>query len=219
MERIWINDPAREGDPLRAAWSPGAGNFQPPQDLVFVSSGDAALTRRLTPVAVYEVMVKPRRRGYSQRCGFLIRPEELQAASEALATTEKLRARRREYSQQRRAGQEAAYQDSFRAEAQRQFPRVPAGVLDQIVARATAVGSRRVGRSRQLDLTEAVFLAVQAWVRHHRTKYERLLGTGVESPEARAMVRDRIDRVLQQWGWTGSDSDGGAEADVSPGRC
>jgi hypothetical protein len=206
VQRIWVNDPPTEGEPPRSAWSPEVGAFEPPLDVVFVGKGNAALTRRLMAVAVYEVMMKPHRRGYSSRWGLLVRPEDLQAARADLAATETRRTRQREYSQQRREQQETTRREEFKEAGRRQFPKIPAGILDQIVAHTTEVGSRRVGRSRDADLDDVVFLAVQAWVRHHRTRYDELLRAGFPSAEARAQVQGKIDRVMTDWGWIVTDA-------------
>jgi hypothetical protein len=203
MKQIWVHGTAAEGEPLPSAWAPETGMFQPSQELVYVTSGNATLSHRLTPLAPYELMVKPHRRGYPSRWGLLVRSEDLQAARQELSATELQRARQRAASQRRREQREATYREAFRAEVQRQFPRAPAETLDQIVAPATKVGSGRVGRSRQVAQAEAVFLTVQAWVRHQRTKYGRRLAAGLERWEARDMVGDQVERLLKEWGWTG----------------
>jgi hypothetical protein len=58
-----------------------------------------------------------------------------------------------------------------------------------------------VGRSASgQDLEEqALELAVDAWVRHRRTDYDEILGSGCERFEAREMVRHKIREVLDRW--------------------
>ena len=59
----------------------------------------------------------------------------------------------------------------------------------------------RVGRSaagRELE-GRALELAVRAHIRHAHTKYDELLMGGTERLEARAMIRDDIDRVVAEW--------------------
>jgi hypothetical protein len=196
MKQIWANTPCHEGEPLASAWTPAAGDFQPPQDLMFVPSGNAALTRRLISEAPFEVMVKSQRRGLSQRWGFLVRREALQAAQQALADTELQRARQREVARRRRAAEEAAYQATFGSELRRQFPGVPIRAVNEIVAHATRVGSRRVGRSQQLGLAERVSLAVQAYIRHRRSGYEDHLAAGMDREDARDRASSMVERVL-----------------------
>jgi hypothetical protein len=58
-----------------------------------------------------------------------------------------------------------------------------------------------VGRSaagRALD-ESAVRLAVIARIRHAHTNYDEFLMCGVARLEARAQVREKIDRVLEKW--------------------
>ena len=62
-------------------------------------------------------------------------------------------------------------------------------------------GSGRVRRSaagRALE-PEAVRLALAASVRHEDTRYDELLMSGVERSEARATVREQVERVLKAW--------------------
>jgi hypothetical protein len=44
-----------------------------------------------------------------------------------------------------------------------------------------------------------VDLAVRAHVRHAHTNYDELLMGGTERLDARAQVREKIDRVLAEW--------------------
>ena len=61
--------------------------------------------------------------------------------------------------------------------------------------------SGRVGRSaagRSLE-TQAITLAVAAWIRHQHTNYDELLMGGVERHEARQMIRDVQQSVIRSW--------------------
>ena len=61
--------------------------------------------------------------------------------------------------------------------------------------------SGRVGRSeaaRRFD-EDSITLAVVAHVRHTRTDYDELLMRGIDRHDARSLVREKIDRVLEQW--------------------
>ena len=55
-----------------------------------------------------------------------------------------------------------------------------------------------VAAGRALD-PDAVQLAVVAAIRHEETRYDDLLRSGLPRLEARGLVRDDIDRVLDQW--------------------
>jgi hypothetical protein len=46
---------------------------------------------------------------------------------------------------------------------------------------------------------QALELAVSAWVRHRKTDYDEILGSGCERFEAREMVRHKIREVLDRW--------------------
>jgi hypothetical protein len=46
----------------------------------------------------------------------------------------------------------------------------------------------------------ALRLAVAASVRHRDTGYDELLMSGVDRAEARLLVRDEVERILEEWG-------------------
>ncbi|MGH2743868.1 MAG: DUF2293 domain-containing protein, partial [Thermoleophilaceae bacterium] len=56
----------------------------------------------------------------------------------------------------------------------------------------------RTAPGRALD-REAVALAVAASVRHRDTRYDELLMSGASRAEARAGVREEVNRVLNSW--------------------
>jgi hypothetical protein len=59
-----------------------------------------------------------------------------------------------------------------------------------------------VGRSatgRAFD-PGALRLAVVASVRHRDSGYDELLMSGMERAEARLLVRDEVERILEEWG-------------------
>jgi hypothetical protein len=70
------------------------------------------------------------------------------------------------------------------------------------IARHTAVrGSGRVGRSaagRALE-PEAVTLAVNARIRHSKTRYDEYLMAGMDRSEAREFVASEVRNVLDAW--------------------
>lgn len=83
----------------------------------------------------------------------------------------------------------------------RLFPDCPRERAAAIASHAGARGSGRIGRTpagRALD-EEAVILAVIASVRHDDTSYDDLLMIGVSRLDARARVRDQVERTLRQW--------------------
>ncbi len=77
----------------------------------------------------------------------------------------------------------------------------PPGIDLQIAEHACQKYSGRVGRSagaKNLDEKE-IGLAVIAHIRHTQTNYDELLAKGYERAEARSIVNDRIDKVLESW--------------------
>ncbi len=171
--------------------------------LVFLPSGDAALTRRARKASGLSAVVVrfSRARRRYERQGILVEEEALeQAESECLADAE-ARARRRERERPRRAEQDLAFQAEMAAEIRRLFPGCPRARAEEIARHAGARGSGRVGRSaaaRALD-HGAIGLAVAASVRHRDTGYDQLLMSGRDRGEARLLVRDEVERLLDSW--------------------
>ena len=171
--------------------------------LLFLPSGDAALTRRAKAASRLSAVVVrfSRARKRYERQGILVEEAALEHAEQECLADEEVRARRRERDAHRRAGQDLELQAQLTAEISRVFPSCPAERARAIAAHASVRGSGRIGRSaaaRALD-SEAIELAVSAAVRHHETGYDELLMAGVERGEARAQVRDEVARVLDRW--------------------
>ena len=171
--------------------------------LVFLPSGDAALTRRARKASGLSAVVVrfSRARRRYERQGILVEEEGLeQAESECLADAE-ARARRRERESSRRAERDLAFQAEMAAEILRLFPSCPRVRAEEIARHAGARGSGRVGRSaagRALD-PSAIGFAVAASVRHRDTGYDQLLMSGRDRGEARLLVRDEVERRLDSW--------------------
>lgn len=171
--------------------------------LVFLPSGDAALSRRAkqeSGLAAVVVRYNRRRKVY-QRQGLLVEGRALEAAEERCLADEEVRLRRRERDRERRAEQDVEYQERMAAEIARLFPRCPAERAGEIAAHAALRGSGRVGRTaaaRALD-ANAITLAVVASIRHLDTDYDRLLMAGVPRMEARDRIRETIDRKLAEF--------------------
>jgi hypothetical protein len=171
--------------------------------LLFLPAGDAALTRRSrkhsTLVAV--VLRWSRARKRYERQGLLVEDEALQQAEQECLADQEARARRRERAAARRAELDRQYVERFAARVRELYPRCPPGREVTIAEHACLKYSGRVGRSaaaKSLD-ADAVQLAVTAHVRHAETQYDTLLVEGYERSDARACVREDVDRVLSQW--------------------
>jgi hypothetical protein len=171
--------------------------------LVFLPAGDAALTRRSRKHSslVAVVLRWSRARKRYERQGLLVEESALaQAEAECLAD-EEARARQRERAAARRAELDQEYIQRFAARVRELFPSCPTGREVEIAEHACFKYSGRVGRSAAAKRLEedAVQLAVVAHARHAETGYDQLLGSGVERHEARAMVADAVNQVLDRW--------------------
>ncbi len=171
--------------------------------LVFLPSGDAALTRRARKASRLSAVVVrfSRSRRRYERQGVLVDEAALERGeAECLADAE-ARARRRERERARRAEQDLVFQVELAQEIVRIYPGCPPGRAKAIARHAGSRGSGRVGRSaagRALE-SGAIELAVAAAVRHEDTSYDELLMSGADRAEARERVRDEVGRVLDAW--------------------
>jgi hypothetical protein len=171
--------------------------------LLFLPSGDAAMTRRAKKASRLSAVVvrwsKARKR--YERQGLLVEEAALdQAEQECLADAE-VRLRRREREAERRADLDVAFVERLAAEISRLYPSCPVERAKAIALHAGERGSGRVGRSaagRDLD-ERAVTLAVVASVRHLDTDYDDLLMSGIARADARERIRPAIDNVLAAW--------------------
>jgi hypothetical protein len=171
--------------------------------LVFLPSGDAALTRRAKKASRLSAVVVrwSRTRKRYERQGVLVEEPALELAEQQCLADEDARRRRRERDRVRRADEDVQLQARFAQEVRRLFPRCPAERAEAIARHAGLRGSGRVGRSaagRSLD-EKAITLAVVASVRHENTDYDDLLMSGVPRQDARDRIRPAIDRFLATW--------------------
>jgi len=171
--------------------------------LVFVPSGDAALTRRAKKASRLSAVVVrwSRSRKRYERQGILVEEGALAEAERQCLADSADRVARRERDAVRRAGQDVEFQARFATEIARLYPGCPAERAQAIASHAGVRGSGRVGRSaagRALD-EQAITLAVLASVRHEDTGYDDLLMSGVSRDEARARIRPAIDQILADW--------------------
>jgi hypothetical protein len=100
-----------------------------------------------------------------------------------------------------REAEDVEFVDDLTQAIQARYPACPHDEVRRIATRTAARGSGRVGRSaagRALE-PEAIDLAVIAHVRHEHTNYDALLMQGTERLDARKLVRDQIDLVLERW--------------------
>lgn len=171
--------------------------------LVFLPTGDAALTRRARKHSALSAVVLKfsRARKHYERQGLLVEESALrQAETDCLADSE-IRARRAEREQLRREDLDQQYIQAFANRVRELFPQIPSGRELQIAEHACRKYSGRVGRSAAAKTfdEQAVRLAVIAHIRHRETDYDELLGQGLPRYEARANVRARVDQISENW--------------------
>ena len=171
--------------------------------LVFLPSGDAALTRRAKKHSGLSAVVLKwsRARKRYERQGLLVENEALeQAESECNADAEQ-REIRRAGATVRRDELDQEYIRRFAERVRELYPSCPSGREHVIAEHACRKYSGRVGRSSAAkDLApKAVRLAVLAHIRHTETKYDEYLSSGMARQEARARVRAYAEDMLENW--------------------
>jgi hypothetical protein len=171
--------------------------------LDFLPSGDATLTRRARKHSTLSAVVVrfARARGRYERQGILVEAEAIEKAELDCLSDENLRMARRERDALRRSDEDKKLVIAMTQSIQRLYPGCPSDEAEKIARHTAERGSGRVGRSAAgRDLEEhALELAVTAWVRHSKTKYDKLLSCGIERSEAREMAREKIYEVLRRW--------------------
>ncbi|HET6289476.1 MAG TPA: DUF2293 domain-containing protein [Amycolatopsis sp.] len=171
--------------------------------LVFLPSGDTALTRRAKKASRLSAVVVRfnRSRKRSERQGLLVEDAALRAAEEQCLADEDVRERRRGRDRERRAEEDVEFTARFHEAITEMFPACPPDRARAIAEHAGQRGSGRVGRSAAgRELAErAVFLAVVASIRHLDTEYDDLLMAGMERQAARDRIHATIEAVLDRW--------------------
>jgi len=171
--------------------------------LVFLPSGDAALTRRARKHSNLSAVVLKwsRARKRYERQGLLVENQALEQTEKECAADEGKRKVARARAAIRRAELDQEYVRRFAARVRKAYPSCPKGREVVIAEHACRKYSGRVGRSAAAKSLEvnAVRLAVLAHVRHAETKYDDLLLQGIERWEAREEVRREVDDVLAKW--------------------
>ncbi len=171
--------------------------------LVFLPSGDAALTRRSRKHSRLSAVVlkwSHQRKRY-ERQGLLVENDALERAERECKADATQREIRRGQAILRRAELDEAYIKRFAARVREVYPYCPVEREILIAEHACRKYSGRVGRSaaaKELD-EQAVHLAVTAHVRHAETEYDTLLSRMVDRSKARRKVRDDVAAVLKLW--------------------
>lgn len=171
--------------------------------LVFLPSGDAALTRRARKHSTLSAVVvkwSSARRRYERQGVLVEEPALVEAEADCLAD-EDARERRRARDAERRAKIDRQYVCQFADAIRGLYPNCPKATARAIAEHACTKHSGRVGRSaaaKELD-HDAIRLAVIAHIRHHETEYDELLMRGEDRDFARHQVVEKIDVILDKW--------------------
>ncbi len=191
--------------------------------LVFLPSGDAALTRRARRASGLSAVVVrfSRARGRYERQGVLVEQEALAKAEAECLADESARARRRERDALRRANEDLQLQQEMAIAISSQYPGCPTERASEIAQHAANRGSGRVGRSADGRALKhhALELAVIASIRHQDTPYDNLLMSGIDRREARELVRDKVNSVLEAWSQTTRPTSSVDHAAHDPREC
>jgi hypothetical protein len=172
--------------------------------LIFLPSGNAALTRRSRKYSTLSAVVLKwtRARRRYERQGLLIESRALEQAEQECLADSEARALRRNREAVRREALDRKYVKQFSVRIRELYPGCPAGTEVKIAEHACLKYSGHIGRSaaaKELD-NEAVRLAVIAHIRHVETKYDELLAKGYDRREARDQVRTSVKNMLSKWG-------------------
>ena len=171
--------------------------------LVFLPSGDTALTRRARKHSSLSAVVVrfSRARKRYERQGLLVTEEALDKAEDECAADAPERGVARARAATLRQEEDREFVKALTQAILERYPSCPTQEALQIARHTGQRSSGRVGRSaagRELD-PAAIDLAVAAAIRHEHTNYDELLMKGIDRHEARSLVREKIDSLLAKW--------------------
>ncbi|MCP4146176.1 MAG: DUF2293 domain-containing protein [bacterium] len=171
--------------------------------LVFLPSGDAALTRRSRKYSTLSAIVLKfsRARKRYERQGLLVEEVALEKAEQECLADSEARALSRQRAAVRREEIDRVYIKEFARRVLEVFPNCPKSRAGTIAQHACLKYSGRIGRSGSAKNFEekAVCLAVRAHIRHRKTGYDELLMNGYERSTARDRVESKVRQVLTEW--------------------
>jgi len=171
--------------------------------LVFLPSGDAALTRRSRKHSILSAVVLKwsRARKRYERQGLLVEDSALEKAERECLADSDARERRKERNAERRAEMDRQYVNRFAERIRELYPGCPKRREITIAEHACLKYSGRIGRTssaKNFD-ADAVQLAVVAHLRHSETQYDELLAKGYYRMDARRKVEHKIKSILSKW--------------------
>lgn len=217
---FWIRNESTCGECGKELW-PGSSVFLDKEKnalclecadldhLLFLSRGDAALTRRARKYSILSAVVLEwsRARKRYERQGLLVEEEALDKAEQECLADADARARRRERAAERRAELDEQFVKEFAARIRELYPGCPEGREHVIAEHACRKYSGRVGRSAAAKVlnAKAIRLAVIAHIRHKETDYDAILAESFDRGYARMMVQEQVEMVLDKWQIFGGD--------------
>jgi hypothetical protein len=171
--------------------------------LVYLPAGDAALSRRSRKHSTLSAVVVrfSRARKRYERQGLLVEPAALEQAEQECLDDEEQRQRARSRAALAREQADGEYIKAFAQAILAVYPGCPMPEAQAIASHACLKHSGRVGRSAAARTfsPEAITLAVAAHVRHRHSKYDSLLGRGWDRTDARHVVAEAVNGVLERW--------------------
>jgi hypothetical protein len=172
-------------------------------DLDFVPSGDAALTRRATKYSKRAAVVVrfSRSRKRYERQGILVEDAALAKAEQECVEDAGERAAARARAALQRSEQDRKLVAQMVKLIAELFPGCPTSEVTAIAEHTALRGSGRVGRSeagRNLD-EKALTLAVRAAIRHSHTPYDDLLANGMDRAAARQQIARKVEVIMAAW--------------------
>lgn len=173
------------------------------QHLIFLPSGDAALSRRARKYSTLSAVVFKlnRSRKVYERQGLLVESNGLELAEKECLSDKDYRERRKERESIRRAQMDQKYIQEFAIKIHELYPGCPEGREYDIAEHACLKYSGRVGRSASAKKfsEDSIRLAVIAHIRHVKTNYDELLSQGCDRDDARMFVEDTVTSILLKW--------------------
>ena len=171
--------------------------------LLFLSSGDAALTRRSKKYStLWAVVLKwSKARKRYERQGLLVEEDALDLAEKDCLADSEHRKRRNERAALRRAEIDLEYVNAFAEKIRELYPGCPKSREKNIAEHACRKNSDRIGRTAAAKefSAEAVRLAVKAHIRHAETDYDVLMSKGFDRRDARHQVQGKVMEILSKW--------------------
>jgi hypothetical protein len=171
--------------------------------LVYLPSGDAALTRRSKKYSTLSAVVLKwsRTRKRYERQGLLVEEKGLALAEQECLSDKEFREQRKIHEAIRRSELDDEYIQKFAQKIHTLFPFCPEEREKEIAEHACRKYSGRVGRSsaaKQFS-QETIYLAVQAHIRHAETDYDIYLSQGYDRSHARSLVETQVFDIMSKW--------------------